>query len=97
VRAGKTSTETTSDTGQPRARYVLSSTVRRYGYSRRSTNSCIVLDPLGAQAVHQLGHISVWGGEDVLCESTSYIFKFYLFLVLLRKFLSLSLRNIFVW
>jgi hypothetical protein len=49
----------------------------------------MVLDPLGAQYVHQLGHLSVQGGEDVLSESTSYIFKFYMFLALLHNFNSL--------
>jgi hypothetical protein len=74
---------------QPGARYVLSSTVPRYGYNRRPTSSYTVLDPLGAQAIPQLGHISGHGGEYVLGESTSYIFKFYLFLTLLHNFNSL--------
>jgi hypothetical protein len=52
-------------------------------------SSGTVLDPLGAQAIRRLGHLSGHGGEDVLGESTSYIFKFYLFLALLRKFNSL--------
>jgi hypothetical protein len=52
-------------------------------------NSCMVLDPLGVQAVRRPGHLSGRGGEDVLGESTSYIFKFYLFLALLRNFNSL--------
>jgi hypothetical protein len=52
-------------------------------------NSCMVVDPLGAQVVCRLGHLSGRGGEDVLGESTSYIFKFYLFLILLRNFNSL--------
>jgi hypothetical protein len=52
-------------------------------------SSCTVLDPLGAQVVHRPGNLSGRGGEDVLGESTSYIFKFYLFLSLLRNFNSL--------
>jgi hypothetical protein len=79
----------TLDLCQPRARYVLSSTVSRYGYSSRQTDSCTVLDPLGAQALRRLGHLSGRGGEVVLGESTSYIFRFYLFLTLLRNFNSL--------
>jgi hypothetical protein len=67
----------------------MSSTVPKYGYSSRSMNSCTVLDPLGAQAVHRSGHLLGWGGEDVLSESTSYILKFYLFLALLHNFNSL--------
>jgi hypothetical protein len=79
----------TSDLRQTRARYVMSSTVSRYGYSSRLMNSCTVLDPLGAQAVRRLGHLSGRGGEDVLGESTSYIFIFYLFHALLYNFNSL--------
>jgi hypothetical protein len=52
-------------------------------------SSYTVLDPLGAQAICGLGHLSGWGDKDVLSESTSYIFKFYLFLALLRNFNSL--------
>jgi hypothetical protein len=52
-------------------------------------NCCMVLDPLGTQAIHRPGHLSGWGGEDFLGESTSYIFKFYLSLALLRNFNSL--------
>jgi hypothetical protein len=37
------------------------------------------------------------GGEAVLGESTSYIFRFYLFLTLLHNFNSLARKNIFVW
>jgi hypothetical protein len=70
-------------------RYVMSSTVSRYGYSSQPTSSCTVLDPLGGQAVRRSAHLLGCGGEDVLCESTSYIFKFYLFLALLRNFNSL--------
>jgi hypothetical protein len=73
----------------PGARYVLSSTVPIYGYSRWLISSCTILDPLGAQAVRRPGHLSGRDGEDVLGESTSYIFKFYLFLALLRNFNSL--------
>jgi hypothetical protein len=62
------------------ARYVVSSIVPKYDYSSRLTNSCTVLDPLGTQAIRRPGHLSRRGGEDVLGESTSYIFKFYLFL-----------------
>jgi hypothetical protein len=40
-------------------------------------NSCTVLDPLGAQVVRRPGHLSGRGDEDILGESTSYIFKFY--------------------
>jgi hypothetical protein len=64
------------DLRQLGARYVLSSTIPRYGYGRRATTSCTVLDPLAAQAICQPGHLSRRGGEDVLGESTSYIFKF---------------------
>jgi hypothetical protein len=49
-------------------------------------SSCMVLDPLGAQAICQPGHLLGRGGEDVLGEFISYIFKFYLFLALLRNF-----------
>jgi hypothetical protein len=52
-------------------------------------SSCMVLDPLGSQAIHRPGHLSRFSGEDILGESTSYIFKFYLFLTLLRNFNSL--------
>jgi hypothetical protein len=52
-------------------------------------SSCTVLDPLGSQVVRRPGHLSRHGGEDVLSESTSYIFKFYLFLALLHNFNSL--------
>jgi hypothetical protein len=65
---------------QPGARYILSSTIPRYGYSRRPMSSCTVLDPLGAQAVRRPGHLLGRGGEDVLGESTRYIFKFICFL-----------------
>jgi hypothetical protein len=67
----------------------MSSTIPGYGYSSRPKNSCMVLDPLGAQAVCRPRHLSGRGGEDILGESTSYIFKFYLFLALLRNFNSL--------
>jgi hypothetical protein len=91
VRARRTSTRTASDTEphQPGVRYIMSSTVPRYGYSSRPMNSCKVLDPLGAQVVCRLGHLSGRGGEDVLGESTNYIFKFYLFFALLCNFNSL--------
>jgi hypothetical protein len=46
----------------------------------------MVLDPLGAQAVCRPGHLLGRGGEDVLGEYTSYIFKFYLFFALLHNF-----------
>jgi hypothetical protein len=49
----------------------------------------MVLDPLGAQTLRRPGHLSGRGGEDVLGQSTSYIFRFYLFLTLLRNFNSL--------
>jgi hypothetical protein len=49
----------------------------------------MILDPLGAQALRQPGQLSRHGGKDVLGESTSYIFKFYLFLTLLHNFNSL--------
>jgi hypothetical protein len=74
---------------QPRVRYVLSSIVLRYGYSSRPMSSYMILDPLGAQAVHRLGHLLGRGGEDVLGEYNSYIFKFYLFFALLCNFNSL--------
>jgi hypothetical protein len=79
------------------ARYVLSSTVPRYGYSRRPTSSCMVLDPLVAQAVCRPGHLLGRGGSDVLGESTNYIFKFYLFLALLRNFNSLLYAGSFLF
>jgi hypothetical protein len=60
-------------------------------------NCCMVLDPLGAQAIHRPGHLSGWGGEDVLGESTSYIFKFYLSLALLRNFNSLLQAGTFLF
>jgi hypothetical protein len=71
---------------QPGAVYVLSSTVPRYGYNRWLMSSYTVLDQLCAQAVRRPGHLLGCGGEDVLSESTSYIFKFYFFLALLRNF-----------
>jgi hypothetical protein len=37
---------------------------------------CMIMDPLGAQAVHRPGHLLGHGDEDVLGESSSYIFKF---------------------
>jgi hypothetical protein len=49
-------------------------------------NSCTVLDLLGAQALRRPGLLSGWGGKDVLGESTSYIFHFYLYLSLLSNF-----------
>jgi hypothetical protein len=52
-------------------------------------SNCTVLDPLGAQAVCRLGHLSGHGGEDVMGECTSYIFKIYLFLTFLRNLNSL--------
>jgi hypothetical protein len=52
-------------------------------------NSCTDLDPLGTQAVRRPGLLSGQCGEDVLGESTSYIFQFYLYLVLLCNFNSL--------
>jgi hypothetical protein len=60
-----------------------------YGYGSRPRNSYTVLDPLGAKAIRRPGHLLGWGDEDVLGESTSYIFKFYLFLALLCNFNSL--------
>jgi hypothetical protein len=79
----------TLDLRQPGARYVLSSTVPRYGYTSRPTNSCTVMNLLVAQAVRRPWHLLGRDGEDVLCESTMYIFKFYLFVVLLCNFSSL--------
>jgi hypothetical protein len=38
--------------------------------------SDMVLDSLGDQTIHRLGHLSGCDDEDVLGESTSYIFKF---------------------
>jgi hypothetical protein len=49
-------------------------------------SSCTVLDPLASQVVRRPGHLSRGSGKDILGESTSYIFKFYLFLVLLQNF-----------
>jgi hypothetical protein len=46
-------------------------------------DSCTVLDPLGAQAIRRPGHLLGRSGEDVLGESTRYIFKSYLFIALL--------------
>jgi hypothetical protein len=80
---------------QPSARYILSSTLNRYGYNSWPTDSYTVLDPLAAQAVCRVGHLSRWGSEDDLGESTSYIFKSYFFLALLGNFNSLACRNIF--
>jgi hypothetical protein len=39
-------------------------------------DSYTVLDPLGAQALHRPGHLLGRGGEDVLGQSSSYIFIF---------------------
>jgi hypothetical protein len=71
---------------QAGAGYVLSSMVPKYGYSSRLTRSCTILDPLGTKAVCRPGHLSGCGGENILGESTSYIFKFCLFLALLHNF-----------
>jgi hypothetical protein len=60
-------------------------------------SSCTVLDPYGAQVVCRPRHLSGRGGEDVLGESTSYIFKFYLFLALLRNFNSLLHTRLFLF
>jgi hypothetical protein len=49
----------------------------------------MVLNPLGAQAVHRPEHLSGRGDKDVLGESTSYVINFYLFLALLHNFNSL--------
>jgi hypothetical protein len=91
VRAMWTSTRTVSNTDlhQPGDRYVLSSIVSRYGYSSWPMSAYTVLDPLVAQVKCRPGHLSGLGGKDVLGESTSYIFKFYLFLALLCNFNSL--------
>jgi hypothetical protein len=70
-------------------RYVLSSTVPRYDYSSRPMDSCMVLGSLGAQALRPPGHLSGRSDKDVLDDSTSYIFIFYLFLALLCNFNSL--------
>jgi hypothetical protein len=85
----------TPDLCQSGARYVMSSTVPKYDYSSQPTNSCMILDQLGAQAVRRPGHLSGWGGEDASGESTSYVFKFYLFLTLLYNFNSLFHTRIF--
>jgi hypothetical protein len=66
---------------QPGVRYVISSTILRYSYSSQPMDSCTVLDPLGAEALRQPGHLSRCSGEDVLGQSSSYIFRFYLFLL----------------
>jgi hypothetical protein len=63
----------TPELRQPGARYVLSSTVPRYGYSSRSMNSCTILDPLGAQAVRQPGHLQD-GVVKMFCVSLLAIF-----------------------
>jgi hypothetical protein len=60
-------------------------------------NSCTVLDPSGAHAIRRLGLLSGQGGEDVLGESTSYIFQFYLYLALLRNFNSLLHAETFLF
>jgi hypothetical protein len=67
----------------------MSSTIPMYGYSRWPMSSCTILDPLGAQVVRRPRHLSGRGGEDVLGESTSYVFKFYFFVALLLNFNSL--------
>jgi hypothetical protein len=82
---------------QPGVGYILSSTVPKHGYSRRPTSSCTVLDLLGAQAVCRPGHLLGRGDEDVMGESTSYIFKFYLFLALLHNFNSLLYTGTFLF
>jgi hypothetical protein len=77
VRAGRTSIGRgqTPYLRQPGVGYVLSSIVPRCDYNRWPASSCMVLDPLGAQAVCRLGHLSECGGEDVLGECASHIFK----------------------
>jgi hypothetical protein len=60
-------------------------------------NSYKVLDPLGTQAIRRLGILLGWGGEDVLGESTSYIFQFYLYHDLLRNFNSLLHEKTFLF
>jgi hypothetical protein len=69
----------------------------RYGYSSWQTDSCTVLDPLGAQALRRPRQLSGPGGEVVLGESTSYIFRFYLFLTLLHNFNSLLYAGTFLF
>jgi hypothetical protein len=75
----------------------MSSTVPWYGYSSQPRDSCMVLDPLGAQALRRPGHVSRHGGEDVLGQSTSYISRFYLFLTFLRNFSSLLNARTFLF
>jgi hypothetical protein len=58
-------------------------------------SSWIVLDPLGAQGVCRPRQLLGRGGKDVLGESTSYIFQFYLYLALLCNFNSLLHVGIF--
>jgi hypothetical protein len=82
---------------QPRARYVMSCTIPWYGYSRRPMNSYTVLDPLGSQAVCRPGLLLGWGGEDILGESTTYIFQFYLYLAPLHNFNSLLYAGTFLF
>jgi hypothetical protein len=57
----------------------------------------MVLDQLGAQAICRPGHLSGWDGKDVLGESTSYIFQFYLYLSLLCNFNSLLHAGTFLF
>jgi hypothetical protein len=87
----------TPDLHQLGARYVLSSTVPRYGYSSRPMDSYTVLNPLGAQALHRPRHLSGRGGGYVPCQSTSYIFKFFLSITLLRNFNSLLHAGTFLF
>jgi hypothetical protein len=57
----------------------------------------MVLDPLGAQVVRRSGHLLGRGGKDILGESTSYIFQFYLYLALLCYFNSLLHAETFLF
>jgi hypothetical protein len=91
VRTRRTSTgrRWTPNLRQLGARYILLSTAPRYDYSRQLTSNFMVVDPLSPQVIRRLGNLLGHSGEDVLGESTSYIFKFYLFLALLHNFNSL--------
>jgi hypothetical protein len=52
---------------------VLSVAIPQHGSHGQSIRSCTLMDPLGAQAVHQLGLFLGCRGKDVLDECSRYI------------------------
>jgi hypothetical protein len=69
------------DLRQTGARYVLSSTIPRYSYSSQLTDSCTILDPLGAQALRRPGQLLGRGDEDVPVSLLAIFSNFTCFLL----------------